>query len=366
MDPRYLVHNTDEIPSPSLLIYKERVKENLAKTIDIAGGPELLRPHVKTHKMAKVVAMQLEAGIKKQKCATLFEADMLAEAGVPDVFIAYQPVGPNIGRLVNLVQRRPETTFRTMADDPQTVQALSDAAVSSGVTVDVLIDLDVGQHRTGIAPGPEAAALYNMFDRLPGLTPGGIHAYDGHNHQVDIEERTQACNESLGMVRTFQAELESQGLPVPRRIMGGSISFPCYAETDDVETSPGTAIFWDWGYGRRFTDLPFEAGALLLSRIISIPTATRVTLDLGYKAIASDPAQPRGIAWNVEGAELGFQNEEHWVMDCADTTGMSVGQPVYVFPTHICPTSALHRYVYAIDADGRCRERWEVSARDRE
>ena len=128
---------------------------------------------------------------------------MLAEAGVPDVFIAYQMVGPNIDRLVNLVRRRPETTFRTMVDTPQIAQAMSDAATSAGVTVDVLIDLDVGLHRTGIAPGPEAVALYEMLNRLPGLTPGGIHAYDGHNHQVDIEERTQACNNSLNQVRSL-------------------------------------------------------------------------------------------------------------------------------------------------------------------
>ncbi|HCQ01346.1 MAG TPA: threonine aldolase, partial [Candidatus Latescibacteria bacterium] len=106
-------------------------------------------------------------------------------------------------------------------DTPQMAQALSDAAMSAGVTVDVLIDLDVGQHRTGIAPGPEAATLYEMFSRLPGLTPGGIHAYDGHNHQVDIAERTQACNNSLNQVRTFQDDLKAKGLPVPRRIMGG-------------------------------------------------------------------------------------------------------------------------------------------------
>lgn len=366
MDARYFVKNVDEIPSPSLLIYRERVKENLARTLEIAGGPELLRPHVKTHKMAKIVAMQLDVGITKQKCATLFEANMLAEAGVPDVFIAYQMVGPNIGRLVNLVQRRPGTTFRTMVDTPQMAKALSAAAVSSGVTVDVLVDLDVGQHRTGIAPGPEAVALYAMLDDLPGLTPGGIHAYDGHNHQVDIEERTLACNDSLNQVRTFQAALEEKGHPVPRRIMGGSISFPCYAKAGDVETSPGTAIFWDWGYGRRYTDLPFEAGALLLSRIISIPTSTRATLDLGNKAIAADPAQPRGLVWNMDEVELGLQNEEHWVMEYPDTSGLSVGAPVYVFPTHICPSSALHHYVYVIDADGHCRERWDVTARDRE
>lgn len=366
MHPSYLVINVDEIPSPSLLIYRERAQGNIRSMLDIAGGPAMLRPHVKTHKMSRIIEMQLKAGITKYKCATLMEARMLAEAGVPDVFIAYQMLGPNIGRLIELIRRYPGTVFRTMADHATAVRALSDAAGAAGVTVDVLIDLDVGQHRTGIAPGPQAMALYESLDRLPGLQPGGIHAYDGHNHQTDMEERKRETGACLEQVRTFQQQVEARGLPIPRRVMGGSISFPCYAAAGDVETSPGTAVFWDWGYGRRFTDLPFKPAALLLSRIISIPTATRATIDLGYKAIASDPQGERGVLWNIDNAELVFQNEEHWVMELEDTSVLYLGQPVYVFPTHICPTSALHRYVYVIDGGGRCVDRWEVTARDRE
>ncbi len=366
MDPRYLVANVDEIPSPSMLVYRERLKENIDRTVAIAGGPERLRPHVKTHKMVPVIEMQRKAGIDKFKCATLFEARMLAELGVDDVFIAYQMIGPNIGRLVELAGRFPGTTFRTMVDDPGAAEALSSAAAGAGVNLDVLVDLDVGLHRTGIAPGPDALELYALLDRLPGTTPGGLHGYDGHNHQADLEERNKACGAALDMVRAFQAQLESRGLPVPRRVMGGSISFPCYAPSKDVEPSPGTSVFWDWGYSQHFPDLPFEAAALLLSRVISIPTSTRVTLDLGNKAIASDPAGQRGVAWNLPGAEPGLHNEEHWIMDCPDSSEMAVGHPIYVFPTHVCPCTALHRQVYVIDGDGHCREQWTVDARDRE
>ena len=366
MDPRYLVANVEEIPSPSMLVYRERLRENIDRTLAIAGGPERLRPHVKTHKMRAVIGMQREAGITKFKCATVFEAKMLAETGVEDVFVAYQMVGPNIGRLVDLAGRFPGTTFRAMVDDRGAAEALSAAASGAGVTIDVLLDFDVGLHRTGIEPGQKALELYALLDRLPGVTPGGIHGYDGHNHQVDLAVRQQACNAALDAVRSFQSRLESRGLPVPRRVMGGSISFPCYAPAEDVEPSPGTSVFWDWGYGQRFPDLPFEAAALLLSRIISIPTATRVTLDLGNKAIASDPAGQRGIAWNLPGARPGQHNEEHWIMDCPDSSDLAVGDPIYVFPTHVCPCAALHRQVYVIDGDGRCREQWTVDARDRE
>ncbi len=366
MDPSYLVTNVDEIPSPSLLIYRERARANIGLMLEIAGGPEYLRPHVKTHKMSRIIEMKVEAGINKFKCATLVEARMIAESGGRDVFIAYQMIGPNLDRLIDLIQQHPETTFRVMADDAGAISDLSNTASSAGVTVDVLIDLDVGQHRTGIVRGREAVALYESLDRLPGVQPGGIHAYDGHNHQVDLDQRRAGTNACLEQVRSFQHDVEARGLTVPRRVMGGSVSFPCYAEAGDVETSPGTGIFWDWGYQRRYSDLPFEPAALLLARIISIPTATRATLDLGYKAIASDPAGERGIVWNLDKVALVFQNEEHWVMEISDTAALRVGQPVYVFPTHICPTSAMHRYAYVIDDQGCCSDRWVVSARDRE
>ena len=173
-----------------------------------------------------------------------------------DVFIAYQMIGPNIGRLVELAGRFPGTTFRTMVDDPGAAEALSSAAAGAGVNIDVLVDLDVGLHRTGIAPGPEALELYALLDRLPGTTPGGLHGYDGHNHQADLEERNKAWR---GGARHGACVSDTTGIPWPSGSAarhGGSISFPCYAPSIDVEPSPGTSVFWDWGYSQHFPDLP--------------------------------------------------------------------------------------------------------------
>lgn len=349
-----------------MLIYRERVRENIIRMVEICGGPERLRPHVKTHKMRNVIEMQRKAGIAKFKCATLSEARMLAELGVEDVLVAYQMIGPNIERLIDLAKTFSTTTFRVIVDNPLAVEPLSAAASVAGVTIDVLVDLNVGENRTGISPGADAIELYILIDHVSGVTPGGLHAYDGNNRQTDVKKRMKACQETLNIVRSFQAELVSRGLSVPRRVMGGSISFPCYAQEDDVEPSPGTSVFWDWGYSTRFPDLPFEAAALLLGRIISIPTNTRVTIDLGHKAIAPDPEGQRGVALNLPGSIPGRQNEEHWVIECPDTTELILGQPIYVFPTHVCPSTALHRQVYVIEEDGSCQERWTVDARDRE
>src|SRR5262249_6236129 len=174
---------TSAVFSPALLFYKDLIRRNLARAVEIAGRPERLRPHVKTHKTRGIVRMELDAGITKHKCATLAEAEMLAQCGVPDVLLAYNLVGPNCGRMARLVQAYPACRFSVLADHPAAARALSEALAAVGQTIEVLLDIDPGQHRTGIAPGPEAAALYELIDRLPGLRPGGLDFSDRPHRQ---------------------------------------------------------------------------------------------------------------------------------------------------------------------------------------
>src|SRR5262249_9599481 len=159
---------------------------------EIAGGPGRLRPHVKTHKTREVARLELDAGITKHKCATLAEAEMLAGCGAPDVLLAYNLVGPNCGRMAKLARAYPQCRFAVVADHPVPIRELSDAMSPTGQKVDVLLDLDIGQHRTGVAPGAAAVALYELIAKLPGLRPGGLHIYDGHNHQENLAERSAA------------------------------------------------------------------------------------------------------------------------------------------------------------------------------
>src|SRR5262245_56904457 len=108
--PWYEVANVAQVDSPALLVYADRVRENIARMLRYAGGAERLRPHVKTHKMAQVVEMQLEAGIQRFKCATLAEAEMVAQCGATDVFLAYQLLGPKIDRFAALIKAYPKTS----------------------------------------------------------------------------------------------------------------------------------------------------------------------------------------------------------------------------------------------------------------
>lgn len=367
MDSRYHVADTSEIITPALLIFRDQLEANLRHIVQIAGGTARLRPHCKTHKMSQVVALQLKMGITKHKCATLAEAEMLATAGVRDIFLAYNIVGPNIGRVIAFCQRFPEVRLAVTADHAAPLAALGQAASAAGVSVDVLLDIDTGQHRTGITVGPAARALYEQICRTPGVRPGGFHVYDGHQHQKSRDERRTAVLAEFQKVVAFRDELVAAGLPVPKMVCGGTASFPIYAELADptIEFSPGTCVFNDAGYSEAFPDLEFRPAAVMLTRVVSRPTPDRVTFDLGYKAVASDPPAGKRLSMlGIDDAEQVLQNEEHLVIKTSHAEEFQPGDAAMAIPRHICPTSALHKEAFVI-VDGKLAERWPVTSRDR-
>jgi D-serine deaminase-like pyridoxal phosphate-dependent protein len=364
----YTLAEPDAVASPALLFYPALIRQNLRRAVEVAGGPDRLRPHVKTHKTREIVRLWLDLGVRKHKCATLAEAAMLAEAGAPDVLIAYPLVGPNGPRLAALAERFPQTRFGTLADHPDAVRDLANAVAARRQRVDVLLDVDVGQHRTGIALGPAARELYEMIARLPGLAAGGLHVYDGHNRQEAPAERAAAVDELLGLVREFRAALEGRGLPVPRLVLGGTPTFPIHARVSDpgVECSPGTMVLHDFGYGTRYPDVSgFTPAAVVFTRVVSRPTRDRVTLDIGTKAVASDPpAGQRCHLLDMPDYQAVAHNEEHLVVETPAADRYRPGDGVYAIPAHVCPTVALHAKVLTVEG-GQVTGAWTVAARDR-
>src|ERR1051326_7793011 len=160
------VTNVEEIASPALLVYPEQVQENIRRMIAIAGGPDRLRPHIKTHKLPEVVRMQLHQGINRFKAATIAEIEMAAACGAPDVLLAYPAVGPNIQRLIELMRRYPQTTFSALADDAAVIHHLSQALSKAGLHLNLMLDVDCGMHRTGVLPGDHSVELYQMISKL--------------------------------------------------------------------------------------------------------------------------------------------------------------------------------------------------------
>jgi D-serine deaminase-like pyridoxal phosphate-dependent protein len=360
----FLVGNAEEIPSPALLVYPARVVENIRRMIALGGDAGRLRPHVKTNKMPEVTRLMRAAGITRFKCATIAEAEMTALSGAPDVLLAYQPVGPNVRRLFDLVAAFPKTKFSTIADNPDTLRALSALGTSSVTGLDVLLDIDCGQHRTGIAPGLGALELYRFLSTLPGLRPGGLHVYDGHIHEPDPAKRAAQCEEAFAPAAALWREIVSAGFPVPRVVAGGTPTFPMHARRPGVECSPGTCVFWDHGYGSKFADLDFLPSALVLTRVISKPEAGRLCLDLGHKAIGSEMPHPRVHFLNLPDAKAVSHSEEHLVVETARAAELPVGSVLYGVPWHICPTVNLHSEAVVVE-NGTATGRWQVAARER-
>lgn len=376
----FSLQNAAEVPSPTLLVYPGRVEENIRRMLSIVGGPERLRPHMKTHKLPEVIQLQLRQGITKFKCATIAEAEMTAAAGAADVLLAYPLVGPNIGRFIELIRRFPRHRFSTVADDASSVRALSEAAQKAGFhagpepvahleplpsgPIEVLLDVDCGMHRTGIEPGPKAVELYRLISTSPGLKAGGLHAYDGHLHDTDLAARTRRVEEAYAPVKALREQLARVGLPVPRYVASGTPTFPIHARRGDVECSPGTCVFWDWGYGTKCPDLDFLHAALVLTRVVSKPGNQRLTLDLGHKAIAAENPHPRVHFLNLPEAKAVMHSEEHLVIETPRAGEFNVGDVLYGVPWHICPTVALHSHAVVV-RDGKAVERWRVLGRER-
>lgn len=366
MSPPYELKNPASLLSPSLLIFRELVRRNLATMLAMAGSANRLRPHVKTHKMPALVRLCEHSGIHKHKCATIAEAEMLAESGATDVLIAYPLVGPNVARLARLLDSYPATVFRTTIDDPQSARALSAGVEGVGRRLPVLLDLEIGMGRTGIAPGPAAEDLYALAAKLPGLEPDGLHAYDGHAQNPDPVERRSVVAGCQEQAFALRDRLRSRGLPVPRIVFGGTPSFPMHASLDDadVELSPGTCLLHDAGYATKYPDLPFVPAAALLTRVVSRPRPDRLCLDLGHKAVAADPKGARVKLPDLPDAEFPTHSEEHLVAQTPRAAEFPVGSPLIALPFHICPTCALHRRAYVIE-NGEQVDEWEVAARDR-
>lgn len=355
----YKVQNADTIASPALLVYPDRVMTNIRQTIQLAGGPERLRPHVKTHKMRAVTDRLLAEGIRQFKCATLKEARMLAEAGASDVLLAYPLVGPAVDQLAQLRAEFPGVRIACLIDASTSAQRVSDTFAAN--PLDVYIDLNVGMNRTGINPA-DALNLYAFCQTLPGVAVVGLHGYDGHIRDTDLTVRTQQADQTFALADGVrQAIADAHGVQLPL-VMGGTPTFAIHARRPDVMVSPGTFVFWDAGYSQQLPDLPFDWAAVLLMRVISVIDEQTLCLDLGHKSVAAENPLPRVVFLNEPDAVPVGQSEEHLVVQVADAHRHPPGTVWYGVPIHICPTVNLYDDVSVI-VDNQSVDTWPVTAR---
>lgn len=377
MEPSYSFKGSEDIITPALIYYRDILRSNFKKAVETAHGAEHLWPHVKSHKMAEMIRLSMEYGIRRFKCATIAEAEMTASCGAEHIVLSYPLVGPNIERFIRLSEAFPDTHFYAIGDCLNMLSLLGQAARASSLgNVDVLVDVNMGMNRTGV-PLSNLISFCDACSAMDGLTLKGLHCYDGHRTEHDYHDRKAQSDhvdrELIPLLKSIYKEHPTCSLV----IIGGSPSFPCHAasnlaEQEEVNNvavyySPGTIFVHDYGYSKKFPDLPYVPAAAILTRVISNPCEGTFSLDLGYKGIAADPAGIRGQLLGIENYEEMFQSEEHWTFRMKsghEDECPKVGEELFVIPTHICPTSALYPSVIVV-ANSEIVGEWEVTARNR-
>ncbi|MCE7039294.1 D-TA family PLP-dependent enzyme [Dyadobacter sp. CY312] len=363
----YKLNNPEKVFSPSLLFYKDRIESNIDRMINVAGDVNRLVPHVKTHKTAEIVKLQLQKGISKFKCATIAEAEMLAEAGGKWILIAYQMVGPNIGRLLELKTKFPDSVFSSLIDNEKSAQMLEEAGVATSSIFNVFIDVNNGMNRSGHQADHTLLSLFHFLKGLSQVHVSGAHIYDGHIRNPEFSERKAASDEAFELTLPLLDLMTKNADKDVMVIAGGSPSFNIHTLRSDVFLSPGTNILWDWGYGSRFQDQPFLHAALILTRVVSKPAVGIVTIDLGHKSVAAEnPIDSRFQLLNLNNYEVISQSEEHGVLQVGNQEWekIEIGDIYYALPYHICPSVALHDYASVIE-NGEVTDEWRIIARNR-
>lgn len=361
----YVIENEDQFDSPSLLFYTDRITRNLNYAINLIGEVNRLRPHVKTHKTKQLVLELMANGVTKFKCSTIAEAEMLAQCIAPDVLLAYPPTKAKLERFVQLQKKYPNTLFSCLFDHQNTANLLSKVASDEEVTLFAYLDLNVGMNRTGMAPDEKAIALFEYANALQNVKILGLHAYDGHIVANEVEERKKQVEFAFKAVEDLRKNLRKKGYANLLLIAGGSPTFVHHIDREHTECSPGTFVFWDKNYMDMAPELSFYPAALILTRIVSMPTENRLTVDLGHKAIASDGIlQNRAFFLNAPSLIPISHSEEHMVLAVKPGHNYKIGDVLYVIPAHICPTVALYHEVNVV-VDGKFTATWKIAARDR-
>lgn len=362
-NPTYHINDVSLIDSPALLVFSEIVGANIDTALNMVSGSDttLLRPHVKTVKCLEVIRLAMAKGIDRFKCSTIAEAELLGMAGAKDVLLCYQLSDTKARRFAALREKYSETVFSALVDNRQSALMLSNFFLKRPIAI--FIDINVGMNRTGIKTN-NIIELITSIKGFKGLNVIGLHAYDGHVHAPETETRQHQANAIFDKVNTLRKKLEDLLDKKLVLVMGGSPTFTFYAKHEEVECSPGTIFFWDAGYGNAFPEIPFVPASALLTRIVSIVDENTLCFDLGTKATASDPPQPRVDILGLENGIIENQYEEHLVVSVPDTSRYRIGEAFLAIPYHICPTVNLYEELTIIE-NGSVSNNWKVLARNR-
>lgn len=358
----------EELDTPVLLVDAGALERNIIAMRDIAAATGVAyRPHAKTHKSPIVANMQLEAGAVGVCCAKLGEAEIMAAAGIPDILITSQVVGRN--KLVRLIQSAQTANIMVVADNEDNISDLSSAAQTGGKPMDVLIEVDIGQGRCGVPPGPEATRLARLIAETKWLRFRGLQGYQGLIQMTaDFDQRQAQVELALEKLMDTADHLERASIEIDILTGGGSGSSIIDSALGRYsELQPGSYVFMDSRYRHAQwpggAPCPFENALTILGTVISRPATDRAIVDVGYKAASSDGG-PIVVAGNMD-AEFSFAGDEHGQLFFpGGTCPLALGDKVTFLPSH-CDTTVNLYDGYIVTRDGLVEDVWEIAARGR-
>jgi len=356
-----------DLPTPALLVDLDLMEANIERMSRFLREASMgLRPHAKTHKCPEIARRQMEAGANGVCASHMGEAEAMADAGIPGILITSEMVGRNkIERLVRLTRRAPDTM--SVVDNAVHAAELNDAARAAGILLNVLIDVDPAERRTGIPAGAPALGLAETIARLPNLRLRGLHCYSGDaSHMVGFEARRDYSREAmLPAIDTFR-RLRELGMPVEIMSGGSTGTYNIDSALEGMtELQCGSYLFMDMEYaqiggrgGPVYED--FHQSLTVLATVISRSYPNHATVDAGRKAFSTDkPFCP--ILKGISGVTYTFAGDEHGILELeGPSREVRLGDRLEFVIPHCDPSVNLYDRIYALRGD-RVEAVWPIA-----
>ena len=358
-----------DLLTPALILDLHQFEANLSRMASHARGAGVnLRPHAKTHKCPEIAHRQIEAGAVGQCVANIGEAEAMGGAGIPGILLTSETVGKRkMERFMKLAARHRD--MAVVVDNAENVVQFGQAAETFNQQVNVLVDVDVGSRRTGVAPGKDVLEIAQAIVRTRGLKFGGIHAYAGHAaHVVGFDKRKDVSTEAMGRALETKSLLERNGIEVPLLTGGSTGTYNIDSQMKGIsELQVGSYVFMDLDYrriggqgGERYED--FGCALTVLTTVISRPGKNRAVTEGGYKAFSTDkPFTPE--CKTVRGITFSWGGDEHGKLDLTNAEReVRLGDRLEFIIPHCDPNVNLYDRLYAVRGE-KVEAVWPIAAR---
>ncbi len=358
----------EKLDTPAMVIDLDLMEANIARLFELlASFSVAVRPHLKTVKSPALAHKLMAAGAIGGCVAKISEAEVMVEAGIEDLLITTEIVGPvKVERLVRLAQAHPQ--LKIVVDNIEGAEAIHRAIQASNggrqaQPLQVLIDINVGQNRTGVQPGEAALRLARQLADLDSLRLVGLQGYEGHlQHVQDRADRAEGCQQAMQKLTDTAQLLKKAGYPISIVTTGGTGTAEiCAAYEGVTEVQPGSFIFMDTDYRNALGSGSFSNALSILATVISRPAARQAVIDAGLKSLSTDSgmAEPKG--W--PGLRYRPGGDEHGILEWEEgTTAPALGDRIEMIPSHIDTTVNLHDYYYGC-RKGKIETIWPVATR---